>query len=130
MNILGMTKFRSKSAKISDARVTFDTEFLEHFLKKILFSGVKDFFSCIMISKMGVKMSFMIITKNHATDSKIRFPQKIDFRADGTHESHPAAWELNFPFRKICSNSYENIEIFILVMKEATILIRRITVFN
>ena len=41
---------------------------------------------------MGVKMNFRIITKNHAADSKIRSPQKIDFRADGTHGSHPTAW--------------------------------------
>ena len=43
---------------------------------------------------MGVKMNFRIITKNHATDSKIGSPLKIDSRADGTHESHPTAWEL------------------------------------
>ena len=43
---------------------------------------------------MGVKMNFRIITKNYASDSKIRSPQKIDFRADGTHESNPTAWEL------------------------------------
>ena len=39
-------------------------------------------------------MNFRIITKNHAADAKIRFPQKIDFRADGTHEYHPTTWEL------------------------------------
>ena len=43
---------------------------------------------------MDVKMNFRIITKNHAVDSKIISPQKIDFRADGTHEFHPTAWEL------------------------------------
>ena len=43
---------------------------------------------------MSVKMNFRMITKNHAADSKIRSPEKIDFRADGTHESHPTAWEL------------------------------------
>ena len=31
---------------------------------------------------MGVKMNFRIITKNHAADSEIAFPHKIDFRAD------------------------------------------------
>ena len=36
-------------------------------------------------------MNFKIITKNHAADSKIRSPQKIDLRADGTHESYPTA---------------------------------------
>ena len=40
-------------------------------------------------------MNYRITTKNHAADSKIGFPQKIDFRADETHESHPTAWELN-----------------------------------
>ena len=58
------------------------------------FFGVKEFFSGIMISKMSVTMNFRIITKNYATDSKIRSTQKIGFRADGTHESHPTAWEL------------------------------------
>ena len=28
------------------------------------FCGVKEFFSCIMISKMGLKMNLRIITKN------------------------------------------------------------------
>ena len=48
----------------------------------------------ILISKMDVKMKIRIITKNHTADSKISSPQKIDFRAVGTQESHPAAWEL------------------------------------
>ena len=39
-------------------------------------------------------MYFRIITKNRAVDSKIGSTRKIDFRADGTHESHPTAWEL------------------------------------
>ena len=43
---------------------------------------------------MDVKMNLKIITKNHAADSKIGFPLKIDFRADWTHESIPRAWEL------------------------------------
>ena len=43
---------------------------------------------------MGVKMNFRIITENHATDFKIGSPLEIDFRAVGTHESHPTAWEL------------------------------------
>ena len=38
---------------------------------------------------MGLKMNFRIKTKNHAVVSKI-----IDFRAVGTYESHPTAWEL------------------------------------
>ena len=39
-------------------------------------------------------MNLRVITKNHAADSKIGFPLKIDFRADWTHESNPTAWEL------------------------------------
>ena len=54
------------------------------------------FFWCqgILISKIDVKMNLRIITKNHAADSKIGLPLKIDFRADWTHESTPTAWEL------------------------------------
>ena len=43
---------------------------------KMKFFGVKEFFSGIMISKMGVKMNFRITTKNHAADSKIESSQK------------------------------------------------------
>ena len=50
----------------------------------------------IWIAKMSVKINCRIITKNHAADSKIGSSPKVDFRADGTHESHPIAWELKF----------------------------------
>ena len=50
---------------------------------------------------MGVKMNFRIITKNHACDSKIRSPHKIDFRRNGTHDSHPTAWELSWMKKSI-----------------------------
>ena len=43
---------------------------------------------------MNVKLNLRIITKKHAADSKIGSPLSTDFRADGTHESHPTAWEL------------------------------------
>ena len=62
-------------------------------LRKLNFLA-NEFFSSIMIPEMGVKMNLRIITKSHAADSKIRSPKKIDFSADGTHESHPTAWEL------------------------------------
>ena len=39
-------------------------------------------------------MNWRIITKNHAADSKIGSPLKIDFRADWTHEYIPTAWDL------------------------------------
>ena len=43
---------------------------------------------------MGVKINLRIITKNHAADSKKRSPHEIDFKAVGTNESYPTAWEL------------------------------------
>ena len=43
-------------------------------------------------------MNLRIITKNHAADSKIGSPLKIDFRADWTHESIPTAWELTIAY--------------------------------
>ena len=57
---------------------------------------------------MGVKMNFRIITKNHGTDSKIGSTLKIDFRAVGTHESHPTAWELSL-LESSFTMSYHNI---------------------
>ena len=45
---------------------------------------------------MDVKMNLGVITKNRAADSKLGSPLKIDFRADGTHKSHPTAWELPY----------------------------------
>ena len=45
---------------------------------------------------MDVKMNLRIITKNHADDSKIGFPLKIDFKAKWTHESMPTAWVLTY----------------------------------
>ena len=56
-----------------------------------------------MISKIDVRMKFRIITKNHATDSKVGFPLKIDFRAVETHEYHPTAWELNWNINHGCN---------------------------
>ena len=41
-------------------------------------------------------MNLRIVTKNHADDSKIGSPLKIDFEAEWTHESMPTAWELKF----------------------------------
>ena len=42
---------------------------------------------------MGVN-KFQAYNENHAADSEIGFPQQIDFRAVGTHECNPTAWEL------------------------------------
>ena len=54
-------------------------------------------------------MNFRIKKKNHASDSKIGSLHKIDFRADGTHESHPTAWELNI-------NSYVQVHVLRIQM--------------
>ena len=43
---------------------------------------------------MDVKMNLRVKTKNHAADSKIGSPNKINFRADWTHQSNPTAWKL------------------------------------
>ena len=59
------------------------------------FNWRQGFFSCIIISKIGVKMNFRIITRNHGAVSKIG-STKIDFRADWTNESHPGVWEVSF----------------------------------
>ena len=39
-------------------------------------------------------MNFRIIIRNREADSKIGPPKKIDFRAIGTHVSHPTARKL------------------------------------
>ena len=46
---------------------------------KMIFCGVKEFFQCVLLSKMGVKMNLRIITKNQATGPEKEF--KIDFKA-------------------------------------------------
>ena len=50
-------------------------------------------------------MNLRIITKNHAADSKIGSPLKIDFRADWSHESNPTAWELSYKKVRFVSES-------------------------
>ena len=67
-------------------------------LRKWNYFRVKEFFSDFFFSKTDVKIYFRIITINHAADSKIASQRKIDFRAIGTHEFHPTAWELMFHF--------------------------------
>ena len=64
------------------------------FSKKILFSGVKEFFFVYYDFKNGCKNEFEDNNEKSCSWFKNKVPQKIDFRADGTHESHPTAWEL------------------------------------
>ena len=58
------------------------------------FSAKKFFFENFDF-KNGCKNEFADNNENHAADSKIWSPLKIDFRADWTHEFIPTAWELN-----------------------------------
>ena len=48
----------------------------------MIFFGVKDFFSWILIWKNDCKNEFEDNNENHGADSKIRSPLKIYFRAD------------------------------------------------
>ena len=68
---------------------------------------------------MGVKMNLRVITKNHAAYSKVRFPQKIDYRADETHQSHPTALELTAYFQQSLGSlghQVVNFDIFHLIL--------------
>ena len=60
---------------------------------------------------MGLKMNLSIITKNHAANSKIGSPQKIDFRPVWTHESHPTAWELKFRLKTLSYEIFRRTEV-------------------
>ena len=78
--------FKILSSKPSSRRLIFNFYVkVKNFLlaprlsKMNFFLVLWNFFSSIMISKMGVKMNFRIITKNHATDTKVRSPRKKRF---------------------------------------------------
>ena len=63
--------------------------------------GVKKIFPWIPIWKMDMKISFMIITKNHAADSKIWFLTRWISKPYGRATAMPPAWDLNlFSFYK------------------------------
>ena len=71
----------------------------------------KEFFFVNLDFKNGCKNEFepqilRIITKNHAADSKIGSPLKIDFRADWTHVSIPTGWELKLDLILNCSQIF------------------------
>ena len=44
--------------------------------------------------KNGCENEFQDNNEKSCSSFKNRVPHKIDFRHDGTHESHPTAWEL------------------------------------
>ena len=52
------------------------------------------FFSWILNSKIGVKINFRIITKNHTADPEKRFLTKSILKAYGRATAMPPAWEL------------------------------------
>ena len=58
------------------------------------FFGVKEFFRMHFDFKNGCKNEFKDDNEKSWSWFRKRVPHKIDFRADGTHESHPTAWEL------------------------------------
>ena len=83
---------------------------------------------------MGVKMTFRIIILNQAADSKKRSPQKIDFRADETHESQTTALELmsiwcpfDAPYMKEFKLFYIGFKIVIIDVKSYMTFGARIT---
>ena len=64
---------------------------IKNWLSKVKFFWCQGIFFVDFYFKNGGKMNLRIITKNHAADSKIGSPLKIDFKAEWTHESMPTA---------------------------------------
>ena len=58
--------------------------------------------------KNGCKNEFQDDNEKSCSWFKNKVPQKIDFRADGTHESHPTAWELNEDKKPMSGQKYNN----------------------
>ena len=63
-----------------------------------IFLGVKEFFSSLLISKVGVQINLRIITKYRAADQEIRFLTKSILKLYGYATALPPAWELNNNF--------------------------------
>ena len=59
------------------------------------FFGVKEFFSLILISKIGVKMNLRVIKKNYAADPEKGFLTKSISKPYDRTTAMPPAWELN-----------------------------------
>ena len=68
--------------------------FIKIGLRQWNFFGVKEFFLVNLVCKNECKNEFQDNNKKSCLDSKIASPNEIDFRAYGTQESHPTAWEL------------------------------------
>ena len=65
---------------------------------KIKFFVSSNFLSEILISKMGVKMNLIMITKNHAADSVIGFLTKSISNPCGRTTATPTALDLNLNY--------------------------------
>ena len=63
-------------------------------LRKWNFFGVKEFFFVYNDFKNWCKIKFQDNNEKSCSWFKNNVTQKIDFRADGTHKSHPTTWEL------------------------------------
>ena len=58
----------------------------------------RNFYSSILISKIGVKMNFGVITKNHTADPEIGFRTKSISKTFGCATAKPPAWALKLLF--------------------------------
>ena len=63
-------------------------------LRKWNFFGVKEFFIGYYDCKNEGKNEFPDDKERSCNGFKNKVSPKIDFSADGTHESHPTAWKL------------------------------------
>ena len=78
-----------------DSPYLFIFWFLKIGLRKWIFLGVKEFFSWLFISKMGVKMNFRIITKYRWADPERRFLTKSILKPYGYATAMAPAWEIS-----------------------------------
>ena len=69
--------------------------FIKIGLQKWIIFWCQGFFSLNLNVKNGCKNEFQDNNEKFCSWFKNRVPLKIDFRADGTYESHPTAWEFN-----------------------------------
>ena len=69
------------------------------------FFSVKEFFFVSFDFKNGCKNEFQDNNEKSCSCFKNKVCPKIDFRADGTHESHPTAWELRTKKRNFITYS-------------------------
>ena len=59
---------------------------------EIFFLGCAEFFSEILISKIGLKMNFRLITKSRAADPEIEILTRSILKPYGSAATMPTAW--------------------------------------